>query len=145
MAEYFHVEKLFLDQCHKILKVKKESGSPAPKFESDDDRTYMLIRLPVHPRAMGQAIEERAQSGAQSGAQSEQVITALLTAPLSMNELVTALGLKSKTGSLKRIVSELLASGFIEYAIPDKPSSRLQKYRLTNEGRKRAGNAGNLA
>lgn len=129
----------------KILKVMRENGSPVPKFESDDDRSYMLTRLPVHPRAIGQAIEERAQSGAQSGAQSEQVITALLTAPLSMNELVTALGLKSKTGSLKRIVSELLAGGFVEYAIPDKPSSRLQKYRLTKEGRKRAGNDGDPA
>ena len=50
-----------------------------------------------------------------------------------MNELVAALGLKSKTGSLKRAVSELLASGIIEYILSDKPNSRLQKYRLTNK------------
>ena len=51
-----------------------------------------------------------------------------------MNELVIALGLKSKTGSLKRVVNELLASGLIEYTLPDKPISRLQKYRLTHMG-----------
>ena len=26
----------------------RENGSPAPVFESDDDRTWFLIRLPVH-------------------------------------------------------------------------------------------------
>jgi ATP-dependent DNA helicase RecG len=33
----------------KILKVMKGNHSPAPEFETDDDRTYFLIRLPVHP------------------------------------------------------------------------------------------------
>ena len=122
----------------------KENGSPAPEFESDDNRTHLLIRLPVHTKAMGQA-EVGAQSRAQSRAQSEQIMAALLKASLSMNELVTALGLKSKTGSLKRTVNELLADEFIEYTIPDKPSSRLQQYRLTDKGRQTLGDAGDAA
>ncbi|MDF1685132.1 MAG: ATP-binding protein [Legionellaceae bacterium] len=32
----------------KILRVMKTNGSPAPVFETDDDRSYFLIRLPVH-------------------------------------------------------------------------------------------------
>ena len=32
----------------KILKVIKENGSPAPEFDTDNDRSYFLIRLPVH-------------------------------------------------------------------------------------------------
>ena len=66
MSEHLHVEKPFLDQLAtldwtvldqnvgvipKILKVMQENGSPAPEFESDDDRTHFLIRLPVHSRA----------------------------------------------------------------------------------------------
>jgi ATP-dependent DNA helicase RecG len=35
----------------KILKVMAANGSPAPEFETDDDRSYFLIRLPVHGRA----------------------------------------------------------------------------------------------
>lgn len=119
----------------------KENGSPTPEFESDDDRTSFLIRLPVHARAMIQTTKV----GAQSGAQSKLIMAALLKAPLSMNELVMALGLKSKTGSLKRTVNELLAGELIEHTIPDKPSSRLQKYRLSTKGQRMLGDAGESA
>lgn len=52
-----------------------------------------------------------------------------------MNEVVAVMQLRSKTGSLKRSFSDLLAGDFIEYSIPKKPVSRLQKYRLTPKGR----------
>lgn len=67
-------------------------------------------------------------------AQSNQILRALGQGPLSMNELVNTLGLKSKTGALKRTVGELLAQKLLVYTIPDKPNSRLQKYRLTETG-----------
>lgn len=75
--------------------------------------------------------EQRAQSGAQSQAQSEQILALLTTAPLSANELVTLLGLRSKTGAFKRVMKNLLEAGLIEYTLPDSVQSRLQKYRVT--------------
>lgn len=76
-----------------------------------------------------------AQSKDQSRAQLNQILFAFQQNPHSMNELVKALGLKSKTGALKRTVGELLLQELIEYTIPEKPSSRLQKYRLTQKGK----------
>jgi ATP-dependent DNA helicase RecG len=35
----------------KILKAMVANGSPAPRFETDDDRLACLIRLPAHPLA----------------------------------------------------------------------------------------------
>jgi len=54
----------------------------SPEFESDDDRTHLLIRLPVHTRAVEQA---------EVGAQSEQIMAALLKAPLSISEILNQL------------------------------------------------------
>lgn len=82
------------------------------------------------------------QSGAQSGAQSITVMEAMSTSPLSTNELVQILGMKSKTGALKRTLADLMADGLIEYTIPEKPASRLQKYRLTDKGRTRIARGG---
>ncbi len=146
----------------KILKVMKANGSPRPEFESDEDRTSFLIRLPVHPRAAklkqtvgvqsgvqsggqsgGQSGDQSGgQSGAQSGAQSNLILGALQGAPRSIKELAMALGLRARTGALRRTVSGLLAAGLLEYTLPDKPRSRLQKYRLTAKGRKAPGPAG---
>jgi ATP-dependent DNA helicase RecG len=53
---------------------------------------------------------------------------------LSARALAYALGLRSKTGALKRTLSEMLSETLIEYTLPDKPNSRLQKYRLTLAG-----------
>src|SRR5262249_52970216 len=75
-----------------------------------------------------------AQSRAQSGAQSIQALMTLSNGDKSAWEVAEAIGLRSKTGALKRTLNELLAGGLIEYTLPEKPSSRLQRYRLTRAG-----------
>jgi len=36
---------------------------------------------------------------------------------------------------LNDLMKRLLSDGMVEYTLPDKPNSRLQKYRLTGKGR----------
>lgn len=54
---------------------------------------------------------------------------------MARKELQIALGLKNDEHFRKAYLVPALEAGFIEMTIPDKPNSRLQKYRLTPEGR----------
>ena len=54
---------------------------------------------------------------------------------VSTTDIVKALGLKATNGSIKRALKSLIDDKIVEYTIPEKPNSRLQKYRLTAKGR----------
>ena len=124
----------------KILNAMQKNGSPPPEFESDDDRSYFLVRLPVHPETRTEAelaiVTVEAESGPSQGrvraeSEAEQVIAILREGHASAAEIAAALGKNSVSGSLKKTLRTLMAQAQIEYTIPAKPQSRLQKYRLS--------------
>ncbi len=53
---------------------------------------------------------------------------------MTREELQSALDLQDRKSFRKRYLQPALAEGMIEMTIPDKPNSRLQKYRLTEKG-----------
>jgi ATP-dependent DNA helicase RecG len=59
-------------------------------------------------------------------------MAAVCSTPRSRSELAESLGHKSITGALRLALADLMEAGLIEYSIPDKPNSRLQKYRITS-------------
>ena len=63
------------------------------------------------------------------------VLKALKSKNLSRNEIFAAISLNNDYRAFKRNIEPLLTDGYIEMTVPDKPSSKLQKYRLTDKGK----------
>jgi ATP-dependent DNA helicase RecG len=82
--------------------------------------------------------ESRPESGLESGPESieRKALVALSKCPLSKSEIATAIGHKSISGKLNQRIRQMIEAGLIEHTIPEKPNSRLQKYRLTEKGRR---------
>jgi ATP-dependent DNA helicase RecG len=113
---------------NRVIAMCKKHGAPPPLFE--ERQGFLIVTFRAQLVAGGAA----GTSGAQSEAQSIRVLGALSRGALSARALADALGMRSKTGALKRTLSEMLSETLIEYTLPDKPNSRLQKYRLTLAG-----------
>ncbi|MEX1028000.1 MAG: RNA-binding domain-containing protein [Candidatus Paceibacterota bacterium] len=125
-----------------IRAAMEENGSPAPRFSTDADRTYFLVELPVHPQLPGVF---HAHDGAHDGAHDEahddltetelKVLWFLRNEPQSRAAIAEYLGLKSRSGHLYRSIDHLRGVGLAELTIPDKPQSKHQKMRITDEGK----------
>jgi Fic family protein len=63
------------------------------------------------------------------------VLKALEKGSLSRKEIFAAIGINGDTRSFNRNIAPLLTDCLIEMTVPDKPNSRLQKYKLTDKGR----------
>ena len=78
-----------------------------------------------------------AESGQGEGIEAEslqeKVETVLSADALSKSEIAKKIGLKSVTGHLNRAIRSMLTEGLIEYTIPEKPNSRLQKYKMKKD------------
>ena len=147
----------------KILRAMRENGSAPPVFESDDDRTWFLVRLPVHERirrgATGQDTEhdvgrfplqgthrgaQRGKTSVNTGQDTGQdaaqvtdhvaILLATLTHEMGRTQLQSALRLAHRDHFTASYLRPALEAGLIEMTLPDKPTSRYQRYRRTPAG-----------
>ena len=64
-----------------------------------------------------------------------RVLATLRLEPASKAQFAAAVGKKRIDGQLHAAVREVLARGLVVSTLPDKPNSRLRKYKLTADGR----------
>ena len=114
---------------------KKYGGADPQLIEGDVFR--MIISVPEFGEKPSNTLG-RESAAVSSGPESifKRVIRELLIGARSKSELAAALGQRSVSGKLNERIREMLADGLSAHTIPDKPTSRLQKYCLTVKGRK---------
>lgn len=122
----------------KILRAMRSNGSPPPEFESDEDRSYFLIRLPVHERARHWPGQVTPQATPQATPQVTPQVAKLLLAvegELLREEVQERLGISDRKYFRMDFLAPAVDAGLVELTIPDKPRSPKQRYRLTAAGR----------
>ena len=138
IAEGFHraglIEK-WGRGTNRVAEMCRAAGIAPPEFEEITGAAVVTFRVPV-AQAVGEQAESRPESRPESDGLSleERIVTTLRNGPLAKSELAQAFGLKGVSGQLKKSISALLKRQVIEFTIPEKPGSRLQKYRLVQAG-----------
>ena len=100
-------------------------------------------RYPTIPEQVKTRLESRPESRPESKPESRpgslelRVLALLIEAPLSKSSIANSLGHRSVSAGLNKVIRSLRKDGLIEYTIPEKPGSRLQKYQITENGRNR--------
>ena len=123
-----------------------DAGLPEPEFTLIDgfvttiERPGGQVTGQVGTKSgLGQA-QDKAHDEAQDKAQviltpiEIKLLQACTATPRNSQDLLEVAGYSSRAGNFKRSIEKLLQNGFLEMTIPDKPTSRHQKYRLTTEG-----------
>jgi len=135
----------------RIFAACKEAGTPRPALTFDGTglalefrytREYLkAMNAPETPTApVTEQVTEQVgglESGLESWLESilHRSLQALASLPLSKSEIAAAIGQQTASGKLHERIRQMLAAGLIERTLPGKPNSRLQKYRLTAQGR----------
>ena len=117
-----------------ILRSMEQNGSGLPTFETDEDRTYLTVILPIHKDFIVniQPTQIRATKGKRNRAEIKELIIATLSdrGAISTSQLAKELGYAKVTDALSKAIKELMLEGKIAYSEPDKPTSRNQKLRI---------------
>ena len=144
------------------------NGSPPPVFETDDDRSYFLSVIKIHPLARqieSQRAKDRAKDNElkistisdiddclrslddQRRAQVESEIRNKLdkitlnilvysTKPKTRIEIFNCIKLYNNSKNFNRHISPMIEIGWLQLTIPDKPTSKHQKYVTSDVGKR---------
>ena len=122
-----------------VTRILRAAPAGRPVVFTDKNDVRRRTRENAESRLESEQLESEQLESAQPPSQLEslrtRVLGSLIGGPLSKAELSDRLGQKQVSGQLHEVVRRLVADRLIEYTVPDKPGSRLQKYRLTETGR----------
>ncbi|MCC8102000.1 MAG: putative DNA binding domain-containing protein [Clostridiales bacterium] len=117
-----------------ILRAMQQNGSDLPVFETDAERTYLTVILPVHQQFltdMSVSVEKKKRTRLTTVEMKQLMLESLsANGELSTSELVKELGYSKLTAALGKAMKELIDEGKIEYTHPENIKHRNQKLRI---------------
>ena len=117
-----------------MLKRCAKAGLPPPEFAVSGSGFSVRIRRPERERWVPPSAASASRLEARISLLEAKVLGLLNECERSKAELSRALGQRQASGPLHKAVRRLLDEGWIERTVPDKPASRLQKYRRARAG-----------
>ena len=117
-----------------VQKLRRPTPQVAPQVTPQVDSGHNLLKeqsLQELASALGLTI---VQVTPQVTAQGEKVLAATANEARSREELQTATGMIDREHFRKTYIEPLVTAKWLDRTIPDKPTSRLQKYRLGAKG-----------
>ena len=133
----------------KIMRAMRANGSPIPEFQTNDNRDFFIATLPVHPAFLERNASENlvtvlvTKSGKvtktvtkteDKKVRYDQRILEFCRTARSRKELQEELEFKHITYFQRAYLVPLMKLDLLELTIPEKPTSRRQKYRTTKKG-----------
>lgn len=121
-----------------IIEWCKENKNPLPEWSIRSGSVILTFKpsldknvkqLKAQPELQPESQPEL-QPELQTESLRDKVINLLQEKSLSKSAISKRLRQKQISGQLKKVIKELLAEGIVEYSIPEKPTSKLQTYKL---------------
>jgi predicted HTH transcriptional regulator len=110
-----------------------EEGYPAPSFSCDSSGLWIEFTFPK--KASVNTDEATGQVTGQVDQWVLRVVEACSTKDLKSSEIQEMAGIRHRETFQRNYLDKLLEDELLERTIPDKPNSRLQRYRLTEKGK----------
>ena len=146
IAEAFHrtgAVEVWGRGTNRVIEMCETHGALPPVFE--ETQGFVIVTFKAQLTAGGPEAakarvapgsrqpESRPESQPESQPESldRRVLAVLKPQALGKTEISEHLGQKEVSGQLNKVIRALMGQGLIEYTLPAKPNSRLQKYRLT--------------
>ena len=128
--EHLPVENMVFSNQQKYYQAIQKSTQKADSGIFIDFMLEEILRTLKERK--GEPLKKQPESQPESRPESleQKIISILKSGEFSKAEISNKLGQKEISGRLNQVIRELLIKEIIEYTIPEKPNSRLQKYRL---------------
>lgn len=137
IAETFHrtgAVEIWGRGTNRVVAECKRYGIAPPTFEERQGYLIVTFRAQIGPKGEGQTDPQVTPQDTPQVTPQVRAILEAARSPLSRDELQSVAGIKDREHFRKKYLLPLIKNGFLERTIPDKPNSRLQKYRLTQKG-----------